>query len=90
VEADGSITHGIGISDRAEYDANTGNIKLFGMPDVTQGPNRCIATDATTTMTLNRDGHMTAVGPHKTIITDTGDRDAPPKADAAPRTPAPK
>ncbi len=70
VEADGSITHGIGKSDKAEYDANTGDIRLTGMPDVTQGVNRCIATDPSTVMTLNRDGHMKAVGPHKTIIVD--------------------
>ena len=73
VEADGSITHGIGIANQADYNAITGNIVLTGMPDVTQGVNRCIATDPSTVMTLNRDGHMTAKGPHKTIITDSSD-----------------
>jgi lipopolysaccharide export system protein LptA len=72
-EADGSITHSIGISDKASYDAVTGDIVLTGMPDVTQGINRCIATDPSTVMTLNRDGHMKAQGPHKTIIVDKGD-----------------
>ena len=72
-EADGSITHSIGIADKASYDAVTGDIVLTGMPDVTQGINRCIATDPRTIMTLNRDGHMRADGPHKTIIVDKGD-----------------
>ncbi len=72
-EADGAITHSIGISDKASYDAVTGDIVLTGMPDVTQGINRCIATDPRTIMTLNRDGHMRADGPHKTIIVDKGD-----------------
>jgi hypothetical protein len=70
VEADGSITHGIGIADRAEYFSTTGDIFLYGSPDVTQGTNRCVATDPSTVMTLNRDGHMTAKGPHKTYIVD--------------------
>ena len=72
-ETDGSTTHSIGISDKASYDAVTGDIVLTGMPDVTQGINRCIATDPRTIMTLNRDGHMRADGPHKTIIVDKGD-----------------
>lgn len=85
VEADGSITHGIGISDRAEYFSSTGDIFLYGWPDVTQGTNRCVATAADTVMTLNRDGHMTAKGPHKTFIVDesrnkTPDGSTPPTA----------
>ena len=75
VESDGSITHGIGLSDRAEYFATSGDIFLYGMPDVTQGTNRCIATAPETWMKLNRDGRMEAHGPHRTIIVDTSDRD---------------
>lgn len=74
VETDGSITHSIGISDRAEYFADTGDVFLYGNPDVTQGTNRCIATSPQTWMKLMRDGRMEAHGPHKTIIVDT-DRD---------------
>jgi len=78
VEADGSITHGIGLSDRAEYYSSNGDIYLYGMPDVTQGMNRCIATAPETWMKLNRDGRMEAHGPHRTFIVDTsGDRDKP-------------
>jgi lipopolysaccharide export system protein LptA len=71
VEADGSITHGLGHADQATYDAVTGNIVLTGNPDVTQGVNRCIALAPETIMTLNRDGHMTAKGPTRTVIVDT-------------------
>jgi hypothetical protein len=74
VEADGSITHGIGLSDRAEYYSSNGDIFLYGMPDVTQGTNRCIATAPETWMKLNRDGRMEAHGPHRTLIVDS-DRD---------------
>lgn len=74
VEADGSITHGIGIADRAEYYSSTGDIYLYGSPDVTSGTNRCIATSPETWMKLNRDGRMEAHGPHRTFIVDN-DRD---------------
>ncbi len=76
VEADGTITHGIGLADRAEYFTSSGDIFLYGMPDVTQGTNRCIATAPETWMKMNRDGRMEAHGPHKTIIVDTSDRDS--------------
>ncbi len=72
-EADGTVTHSIGNADKATYDAVSGDIVLTGTPDVTQGINRVIATSPETVMTLNRDGHMKAVGPHKTIIVDKGD-----------------
>jgi lipopolysaccharide export system protein LptA len=87
VEADGSITHGIGKADRATYDANTGDIVLYGNPDVVQGNDRCIATDPNTVMTLNRDGRMKAVGPHKTIIID--DTPKPDATNAGAATPSP-
>ena len=53
------------------YVASTGDITLTGMPDVQQGINTCVATDATTVITLNREGRMRVVGPHKMEITDT-------------------
>lgn len=73
LDADGTIQHSIGKADRATYDAVTGDIVLYGSPDVIQGTNRVQATEASTVMTLNRDGHMKAVGPHKTTIVDKGD-----------------
>ena len=56
----GKIKHGLGYADRAEYNTDTGDITLYGTPDVTQDQDRCIATAPYTVITLNRDGHMTA------------------------------
>lgn len=70
---DGTVTHSVGKADKATYDAVTGDIVLYGSPDVIQNTNRVQATDPGTVMTLNRDGHMKAVGPHKTTIVDKGD-----------------
>lgn len=74
VEADGSITHTIALADRAEPNADTGEVFLYGMPDVTQGMNRCIATSPQTWMKLARDGYLEAHGPHRTFVVDN-DRD---------------
>ena len=73
VEADGTPTKSIGLTDKATFDTATGDVVLTGMPEVQQGINRVIATDPSTVMTLNRDGRMKAVGPHKTIIIDPSD-----------------
>ncbi|HEY3901481.1 MAG TPA: LptA/OstA family protein [Chthoniobacter sp.] len=83
----GKIKHGIGFSDWATYDANTGDVVMYGSPDVTQENDRCVATAPYTVMTLNRDGHMTAKGPHRTFIID----DSTPKTDDGthPATPHP-
>ena len=83
----GKIKHGIGFSDWATYDANTGDVVMYGSPDVTQENDRCVATAPYTVMTLNRDGHMTAKGPHRTFIID----DSTPKTDdgTSPATPHP-
>ena len=71
-DADGTMQHSEGESDRATYDAVTGDIVLTGKPEIQQGINRVIATAPGTKMTLNRDGHMKAEGPVKTIIVDKG------------------
>jgi lipopolysaccharide export system protein LptA len=70
---DGTINHSIGHGKKAVYDSPTGDITLTGKPDVQQGLNTCVATDESTVMVLNRDGHMRVTGPHKTIIKDQGD-----------------
>jgi hypothetical protein len=86
VDADtGKIKHGIGFSDWATYDANTGDVVMYGSPDVTQDQDRCVATAPYTVMTLNRDGHMTAHGPHRTFIID----DSTPKTDDGTSTATP-
>jgi lipopolysaccharide export system protein LptA len=74
VEADGSISRNIGKGTRAEYVSSTGDITLTGMPEVQQGINTCVATDESTYMILNREGRMRVVGPHKTVIKETGSR----------------
>lgn len=73
VEADGTISRSIGKADKATYDVVTGDIVLYGTPEVLQNINKVIATDAGTIMTLNRDGRMKASGPHKTTIVDKGE-----------------
>ncbi len=70
LQPDGTTQHSEGESDKATYDAVTGDIVLTGKPELQQGINRVIATATHTVMTLNRDGHMNAKGPHKTIIVD--------------------
>lgn len=72
-DPDGTVQRSTGRADRATYDAVTGDIVLTGKPEVQQGINLVIATAQSTKMTLNRDGHMHAEGPHKTIIVDKGD-----------------
>ncbi len=77
-EADGTLTHYLGTSKKADYDARTGDIVLTGRPTVKQGINLCVATAEETVMTLNRDRNMKVVGPHRTIIADKGDMDKKP------------
>ena len=72
-DPDGTVQHSFGTADKATYDAVTGDIVLTGKPEVQQGINLMVATAPGTVMTLNRDGHMHAEGPHKTIIKDKGD-----------------
>ncbi len=69
-EADGSMSHSIGHGRKVVFDSVTGDITLTGRPDVKQGINTCVATDDSTIMILNRDGHMRVTGPHKTVISD--------------------
>ena len=71
-DPDGTVQRSIGRADKAVYDAVTGDIVLTGKPEVQQGINLVMATAQGTKMTLNRDGHMHAEGPHKTIIIDKG------------------
>ncbi|MEZ0258618.1 MAG: von Willebrand factor type A domain-containing protein [Chthoniobacter sp.] len=73
-EADGSITHTLALTDRAQRVAETGDVLLYGMPDVTQGVNRCIATTPQTWIKLARNGQVEAHGPHRTLVVDR-DRD---------------
>lgn len=73
VEDDGTITHGIGRADKATYDAITGDVVLYGSPEVFQGPKSVVAVDPDAIITLNRDGHMHTQGMTKTTIDNAGD-----------------
>jgi len=64
----GNVTHSVGHGTRADYNATTGDIVLTGRPDVQKGTDLVKATDDSTVITLNRDGHMTTKGPTMTII----------------------
>lgn len=76
VEADGNVSRSIGKGQKVTYNAATGDIVLTGNPSVQQGINLCLATSASTVMTLNRNGRMKVVGPHKTVIKDTASVDS--------------
>jgi len=79
-EADGSITHSIAKSERANYNAVTGEITLTGWPDVKQGVNSSIAVEEGTVMIMTRDGKMrTEKGRTRFLIQDTGN-DKPDKS----------
>jgi hypothetical protein len=61
--------HSVGIALKADYDADSGNVKLSGWPRVTQGINTQIATSPKTIMIMNKDSNaMTTIGPSRTVI----------------------
>lgn len=67
----GAVAH----AQEAVYVPSTGTVNLNGWPQIQQGINRHIATDANTTMILRSDGRASTEGASKTVITDT---DKPP------------
>ena len=72
-EADGSTSHSIGKSERAVYNAVTGEVTLTGWPEVKQGANTGVAVEEGTVMIMTRDGKMrTEKGRTKFIIQDSG------------------
>jgi len=73
VEDDGTITHGLGRADKAVYDTETGDITLYGTPEVYQGGKSVVAVDPDAIIILNRDGHMWTKGMTKTTIENTGE-----------------
>ncbi len=60
-----------GRAERATFDPKTGVVVLSGSPVVRRGINEHIATAASTTMTLTREGSLRTNGPSKTVIRDT-------------------
>ena len=51
----------------------TGDVDLTEWPQVTQGINAHVATEATTRMILNRAGKINTAGSSRTMIVDTGE-----------------
>jgi hypothetical protein len=70
-ETDGSITHSFGKADRAVYDAVSGDIMLYGSPEVIQGPQKMVAIDPDAVITINRDGKLSSNGKTKAFIIDS-------------------
>lgn len=60
-----------GRAERATFEPKSGVVVLSGRPVVRRGINEHIATAASTTMTLTREGGLRTNGPSKTIIRDT-------------------
>ena len=61
--------HNVGIAQKADYNADTGDIKLTGWPRVSQGPNTQLATSSSTVMIMNKDGHtMKTYGPSHSVF----------------------
>lgn len=73
LDPDGTVTKSTGRAQRADYSAVTGDMMLSGRPEVQQGINTCVATDASTKMYMTRDGKMRVEGPSKMIIRDQGE-----------------
>ena len=72
-ETDGTTSHSIGKGTRAEYEATTGNVRLFGWPEAKQGASSGVAVEESAVMIMTRDGHMrTERGRVKFIIQDNG------------------
>lgn len=67
-EKEGETTRYVARSARADFDAKTGDMKLTGWPQVQQGINTHVATEADTVMIINRDGRMQTNGRSKTVI----------------------
>jgi lipopolysaccharide export system protein LptA len=61
--------HNVGIAQKADYNADTGDVILTGWPRVSQGINTQIATSDKTVMIMNKDGKtMKTFGPSRSII----------------------
>ena len=67
-EKTGETTHYIGKGAKAEYNAVTGEMTLSGWPQILQGENNQVATDESTVMIMDRDGHLRTKGPSMTVI----------------------
>jgi lipopolysaccharide transport protein LptA len=58
---------------KATFHPSSGDVELMEWPQVTQGINAHVATEAGTIMILNRIGRINTNGSSRTMIVDTGD-----------------
>ena len=79
--------HNVGIAEKADYNADTGDVILTGWPQVSQGINTQVATSEKTIMIMNKDGHtMKTFGPSRSTIQEqkADKKSASPAESAAP------
>jgi lipopolysaccharide transport protein LptA len=69
----GDLVKSVGKCGKATYDTETGDVTLEDWPQVQQGINCQVATQATTVMVLNAKGRSRTTGPSRTMIVDQGD-----------------
>lgn len=79
----GDPKRSVGRGERADFDNNTGDMVLHGLPSVEQNGNTHVATSENTVMTLRRDNSLVTKGPSRTLITQRK-TEAPPAASPAP------
>jgi lipopolysaccharide export system protein LptA len=73
--AGGAPSRSAGRSEKAIYEASTGNVELTGSPRVQQGVNTHIATSPDTVMIINANGQLTTHGPSRTEIRQEPNQD---------------
>jgi len=62
----------MGKAGRAVLNMDSGQVKLYGYPQLQQGANLIVGTSSSTVITLSRDGKHRINGPSKTQILDRG------------------
>lgn len=73
----GDPKRSVGRGERADFDNNTGDMVLHGLPSVEQNGNTHVATSENTVMTLRRDNSLMTKGPSRTLITQRKTEAAP-------------
>lgn len=73
----GDPKRSVGRGERADFDNNTGDMVLHGLPSVEQNGNTHVATSENTVMTLRRDNSLVTKGPSRTLITQRKTDPAP-------------
>ena len=70
----GDVVKSVGKCGRATYDVPSGDVTLQEWPQIQQGINNQIATEAGTVMILNAKGRSRTIGASRTMIVDQGDK----------------